>query len=89
MKIDPNHKSKGQKWAEKEFNRYMNYMTTDIYEQQDQEGLCEAFKADLYARCFASLCEKSKNVAQAAREPRDHGFATLDERDLPELFREF
>ena len=62
---------------------------TDIYEEQDREGLCEAFKADMLARCFASLCEKSKNEDQAAREPRDHGFATLEEGDLPELYGQF
>ena len=42
------------------------------------------FKSDLYARCFASMCEESKCESQSVMEPRDQGFANLDNRDLPE-----
>ena len=44
----------------------------------------ESFREDLYAICFASKCDISKNPNQTIMEPRDPSFASMTEEDLPE-----
>ena len=72
--------------AHKQYAKYLNYMATEEYaqnlENDEQRDTC------IYARCFSTLCPRSKNPDQEELELRDIGFESLLGEDLHDLFNE-